>query len=108
LPAGVVEAGLLAVGERARVPAPLGDGLLAEAGEPVELRLALAALIGNQAIDIVPAIRFGFEFIQRLRGIQLRSEEQLIGMMDFPHTLFAESSTLKPDSINPVSMSPAL
>src|ERR1700757_36254 len=57
----------------------------------------------DQHLYIFTSRRLGLEFLQRLRGVEFRGEQNLVGMVNFANPLFAEAPALQPDGIQPVS-----
>ncbi len=53
----------------------------------------------DQHLYIFASLRLGLEFFQRLRGVEFRGEQNLIGMVNFANSLFAEASALQPHRI---------
>ena len=53
----------------------------------------------DQHLYIFTSLRLGLEFLQRLRSVEFRGEQDLVGVVNFANSLFAEASSLQPNGI---------
>src|ERR1700751_2447671 len=55
-------------------------------------------------VDGVAAIRFRLKPLQPLRGVQLRSQQNLVSVMNLRDTFFGKSTPLKPNFVHKISV----
>jgi len=56
----------------------------------------------DQHLHIVSPVRFRLQFFQRLRSVQLRGEQDLVGAMNFRNPLLRESAPLQSDFVHEI------
>src|SRR5580704_16040466 len=55
-------------------------------------------------LHVFSTVRLRLQFLQSLRGVELRCQQDFIGVMNFANAFLAETAPLKPDRIQSVSL----
>src|ERR1700674_151106 len=58
-----------------------------------------------QRFHVVSTVRLRLQFLQSLRGVELRCQQDFVGVVDFANPFLAETAALEPDRIQAVGVS---